>query len=86
MIDLLEYSRGELLGQELWEIGLLKDEEASRQAFRELKEKSYIRYENLPLQTKDGKKKREVEFVSNVYVENGHQVIQCNIRDITARR
>jgi len=27
-----------------------------------------------------------VEFVSNVYVENGHQVIQCNIRDITARK
>ena len=86
MLDLLEYRRGELLGQELWEIGLLKDEESSRQAFRELKERSYIRYENLPLQTKDGKKKREVEFVSNVYVENGRQVIQCNIRDITARR
>jgi light-regulated signal transduction histidine kinase (bacteriophytochrome) len=27
-----------------------------------------------------------VEFVSNVYMENGHQVIQCNIRDITVRK
>jgi len=26
-----------------------------------------------------------VEFVGNVYVENSHQVIQCNIRDITQR-
>jgi signal transduction histidine kinase len=26
-----------------------------------------------------------VEFVSNVYRENGRRVIQCNIRDITAR-
>ena len=26
-----------------------------------------------------------MEFVSNVYLENGHQVIQCNIRDITPR-
>jgi len=26
-----------------------------------------------------------VEFVSNVYQENGSKVIQCNIRDITAR-
>jgi diguanylate cyclase (GGDEF)-like protein/PAS domain S-box-containing protein len=86
IVELLEYGRDELLGQELWEIGLLKDEQASREAFRELKEKGYIRYENLPLQTKDGKKRREVEFISNVYVENGHQVIQCNIRDITARR
>jgi hypothetical protein len=26
-----------------------------------------------------------VEFVSNVYLENGYQVMQCNIRDITPR-
>jgi len=84
MVELLGYSRSELLGQELWEIGLLKDVKASRLAFRELKENKYIRYENLPLQAKDGQQ-REVEFVSNVYPENGRQVIQCNIRDITAR-
>jgi diguanylate cyclase (GGDEF)-like protein/PAS domain S-box-containing protein len=84
MVELLAYSRDELLGQELWEIGLLRDVKASRQAFRELKERNYIRYENLPLQTKDGQQ-REVEFVSNVYLEDGHEVIQCNIRDITAR-
>ncbi|MBC8001761.1 MAG: PAS domain-containing sensor histidine kinase, partial [Opitutaceae bacterium] len=29
---------------------------------------------------------REVEFVSNLYQENGHKVIQCNIRDITERK
>lgn len=85
MVELLGYHRHEMLGQELWEIGLLKDVKANRQAFRELKGKGYIRYENLPLQTKDGQQ-REVEFVSNVYAENGHQVIQCNIRDITARK
>src|SRR6185436_6438979 len=28
----------------------------------------------------------EVEFVSNLYPENGHEVIQCNIRDITKRK
>jgi diguanylate cyclase (GGDEF)-like protein/PAS domain S-box-containing protein len=84
MVELLGYSRKELLGRELWEIGLLKDVKASRLAFHELKKKSYIRYENLPLQTKDGQQ-REVEFVSNVYPEDGHEVIQCNIRDITIR-
>ena len=85
MEKLLGYSRGQFLGKELWEIGLLEDEKASRLAFRELKQKGYIRYEDLPLETKDGKR-REVEFVSNVYDEGGHQVIQCNIRDITARK
>jgi PAS domain S-box-containing protein len=85
MSELLGYSREELLGKELWEIGLLKDEEASRAAFRELQEKQFIRYEDLPLQTKSGLR-RDVEFVSNIYNEDGRNVIQCNIRDISERK
>ncbi|PYT02228.1 MAG: PAS domain S-box protein [Acidobacteria bacterium] len=85
IVGLLGYSHDELVGKELWEIGLAKDEEASIAAFRALQETGYIRYEDLPLMTKDGKQ-REVEFISNGYEENGHQVIQCNIRDITDRK
>ncbi len=85
MTELLGYSREQLLGKELWEIGLFSDKEASQNTFRQLQVKGYIRYEDLPLQTVDGKL-REVEFVSNVYDENGYRVIQCNIRDITDRK
>ncbi|HXI22920.1 MAG TPA: ATP-binding protein [Pyrinomonadaceae bacterium] len=85
MMELLGYSRDEFLGKELWEIGLFSDKNASQQAFRELQLNGYLRYENLPLQTTDGKL-REVEFVSNVYDEDRHPVIQCNIRDITDRK
>ena len=85
MMELLGYSRDEFMGKELWEIGLFADKEASQQAFQELQAKGYLRYEDLPLQTKDGKL-REVEFVSNVYEEDTHQVIQCNIRDISERK
>ena len=85
MTELLGYSRDEFLGKELWEIGLFSDKEASQAAFRELQAKGYLRYEDLPLQTTEGKL-RQVEFVSNVYEEDGHQVIQCNIRDITERK
>ena len=85
MMELLGYSREEFLGRQLWEIGLFSDKAASKQAFRELQRKGYLRYENLPLQTTDGAR-REVEFVSNVYEEDGHQVLQCNIRDITERK
>jgi diguanylate cyclase (GGDEF)-like protein len=63
----------------------VKDEEASIAAFKALQEIGYIRYEDLPLETKDGKR-REVEFISNGYEEDGLQVIQCSIRDITARK
>jgi PAS domain S-box-containing protein len=85
MTELLGYSHEELLGKELWQIGLLKDEEASRSAFRELQENHFIRYEDLPLQNKKGQH-HEVEFVSNLYEEDGKYVIQCNIRDITERK
>jgi PAS domain S-box-containing protein len=85
MVELLGYPREEFIGKELWEIGLLKDEQASREAFQELEERGFIRYEDLPLQTKMGRR-REVEFVSNTYDEDGHSVIQCNIRDITERK
>jgi PAS domain S-box-containing protein len=82
--ELLGYSRAELLGKMLWEIGPFRDIKASRGAFRRLQKKEYIRYDNLPLETK-GRERRYVEFVSNVYQENGTRVIQCNIRDITPR-
>src|SRR5947199_1460000 len=48
MSKLLGYAHEEFLGKELWEIGLLKDEKASRAAFRELQKKHFIRFENLP--------------------------------------
>ena len=85
LLDLLGYSQGELLGKELWEIGFFRDITVSQVAFRELRETGYIRYEDLPLETRDGRQV-EVEFVSNVYMVNDRRVIQCNIRDITRRK
>ncbi|MEO7716473.1 MAG: SpoIIE family protein phosphatase [Capsulimonas sp.] len=85
MTELLGYSREEFIGKELWEIGLLKDEAASRHAFQELKQHGYIRYEDIPLESQ-GATEREVEFVSNIYQEGNSSVIQCNIRDITERK
>ncbi len=82
---LLAYKRHELVGKELWEIGLFKDIESNKTAFRTLQEKGYIRYDDLPLLTKDGRH-IEVEFVSNVYDVGNTRVIQCNIRDVTDRK
>ena len=85
LINLLGYSHAEFLGKKIWEIGLFKDVVASRDAFRRLTETGYVRYEDLPLQAKDGRHVA-VEFVSNAYQAGGKTVIQCNIRDITDRR
>ncbi|MFA6194995.1 MAG: PAS domain S-box protein [Patescibacteria group bacterium] len=84
LIDMLGYSRKKFLQKKLWEIGLFKDIVASKKSFEELKRKKYIHYENLPLRTKAGQA-IHVEFVSNVYSIDHSEVIQCNIRDISAR-
>lgn len=83
--NMLGYQPDEMIGKRLWEIGVFHDAEASKAAFEELQQNKYIRYEDLPLQTKEGQA-RQVEFVSNVYLVNGRDVIQCNIRDITERK
>jgi diguanylate cyclase (GGDEF)-like protein/PAS domain S-box-containing protein len=83
--DMLGYSKAELVGKALWEIGPVENIVASQEAMHHLQNTDYIRYEDLPLETKSGEHK-QVEFVSNVYLVNGWRVIQCNIRDITARK
>jgi PAS domain S-box-containing protein len=85
LIRLLGYSYDEFCGKHLWEIGAFKDIAASKEAFKTLQEKEYIRYEDLPLETRDGQHVA-VEFVSNVYLVENARVIQCNIRDISARK
>ncbi|MGZ3637432.1 MAG: PAS domain S-box protein, partial [Ktedonobacterales bacterium] len=85
MADLLGYAHGQLLGRELWQIGLFPDEHSTLAALGELEQKHFLRYESLPLHTGDGQR-RYVEFVSNRFRANGHDVIQCNARDITDRK
>ncbi|MBA4416916.1 MAG: hypothetical protein C0392_03240 [Syntrophus sp. (in: bacteria)] len=85
LTDMLGYTHEEFVGKKLWEIGAFKDTEASKTVFAELQHEGYVRYEDLPLTTKD-RREIDVEFVSNVYMVDHHKVIQCNIRDITIRR
>jgi PAS domain S-box-containing protein len=85
LTDLLGYTREQLLGNKLWEIGPFKDTKASKEEFKKLQLETYVRYEDLPLETSDGRS-INVEFVSNVYQANGSKVVQCNIRDITKRK
>ncbi|MDI1251180.1 MAG: PAS domain S-box protein [Lacunisphaera sp.] len=85
LVQLTGYAYWDFIGRELFEIGLLKDEAASQDAFQELQVTGQIRYDDLPLLTKDGRSVA-VEFVSNLYQEGEQQVIQCNIRDISARK
>lgn len=85
LTTLLDYPAEHFLGRELWEIGFLKDKQASVHAMQQLEKLGSIRYEGLPLEDRHGQK-HPVEMVANKYDEGLHPVIQCNIRDISERR
>jgi len=82
--NLLGYSKDYFINKKLWELGFIEDKQQSLNLFKELVEKSYIRYEDIHLKKSNGEL-IEVEFVSNAYFVNQQKVIQCNIRDISAR-
>ena len=85
LIKMLGYSHAEFLGKKLWEVGPFADIAQSKEMFAELQVQGYVRYEFLPLRSITGVR-IDVEFVSNSYACEGIKVIQCNVRDITARR
>ncbi len=85
LIDMLGYSHEEFLEKYLWEVSPFRDTALNKEAFAELQQKGYIRYEDLPLETSDGRS-IAVEFISNSYFLNGMTFIQCNISDITERK
>lgn len=85
LMSLLGFSRAEMLGRTVGELSPFKDIESNRIMLERLQADGFVRYDDLPLETRDGRK-IDVEFVSNVYQAGDVNVIQCNIRDITARK
>ncbi|MCX5848733.1 MAG: PAS domain S-box protein [Deltaproteobacteria bacterium] len=85
LTDLLGYSREYLIGKAVWELGSFNDVLPNRNRFLELQRQQYVRYEDLPLETFDGRL-INVEFVSNIYYVGHTKLIQCIIRDITERK
>ena len=85
MSEMLGYSHEEMLGKQMWEIGLMEDKPASKETLRRVREETYLRYADLPLFTQAGER-WDAEFVSSLYQEGDRTVIQCNIRDITEHK
>ena len=85
LLEMLGYSHEHFLKKKVWELGFFRDIIGNQENFLELQRKGYVRYEDKPLETYDGRR-IDVEFVSNVYEVDHQQVIQCNIRNITDRK
>jgi PAS domain S-box-containing protein len=85
LIDLLGCARDVFWGKKIWELGFFKHIVASESAFHALNIKDSIHYDDLPLETADGRR-IEVELVIHLYRVNELQVMQCNIHDISERK
>src|ERR1035441_4741465 len=66
LVKLLGFSHAEMVGQTVGELSPFKDIVSNQAMLERLQMDGYVRYEDLPLETKDGRKVA-VEFVSNVY-------------------
>jgi PAS domain S-box-containing protein len=85
MVELLGYSRDELLGKDLWELGMFKDRVKGHAAIQQLLATGHLTYEDLSLETKAGEN-RDVEFTASVYEEGTRRIIQCDVRDVTEHK
>jgi PAS domain S-box-containing protein len=85
LVDLLGFSHSEMVGRTVGELSPFQDIESNQAMLERLQKYGYVRYEDLPLKTRDDRH-IAVEFVSNVYQAGDRKVIQCNIRDITERK
>ncbi len=85
LVELLGFSHDEMVGKTVGELSPFKDIESNKVMLERLQKDGYVRYDDLPLETRSGQH-IAVEFVSNVYQAGGCSVIQCNIRNITERK
>jgi len=85
MFKMLGYSSEELLGKNLWDIEAFIDTEKSRAASHELKQRDHVRYEDFPLETRNGRR-LDVELESNVCTINNNRIVHCHIRDTSERK
>ena len=85
LVKLLGFSREEMVGKTVGELSPFRDVLSNKAMLERLQKEEYVRYEDLPLETNEGRH-IAVEFVSNVYQSGNGKVIQCNIRDITRRK
>jgi PAS domain S-box-containing protein len=74
----------DVLGRALWELPAFRDTDVVRAAVRELQDRDFLRYDQVPLARADGRR-LFAELSGSAYHVGGKRVIQCIVRDITDR-
>jgi diguanylate cyclase (GGDEF)-like protein/PAS domain S-box-containing protein len=81
---LLDAESHDILGQPLWSIAAFKNAARANAQFSDVVRQPHTRYDDLPLETKDGAI-RHVELVSTVFLADSKHFVQCTLHDISDR-
>ena len=81
---LVGYQQDEMVDQPLWSIPAFKNAAATKNHFRDLLGQPHVRYDDLPLEAKDGQI-RHVELVGTLFLADNKPYAQCTLHDITTR-
>jgi PAS domain S-box-containing protein len=81
----LGLNRRRIQGKDLPSLGFLADKDERRRIFEKLEQEQTVQFEHTVPGSGAGAP-QVLEFVCNSYEENGHTLIQCNVRDIGQRK
>jgi len=82
--ELTGFTRPELTGKQLWQLGLFEDSNSNYISLAQMREQGVVSYDQLSIKTKAGIA-AEVECVAVSYEMDGKEFVQFSIHDITAR-
>jgi PAS domain S-box-containing protein/diguanylate cyclase (GGDEF)-like protein len=81
---MLGVKQSDIIDQPLWSVPAFKNAAVTKNHFRDLVQVSHVRYDDLPLETRDGQI-RHVDLVSTRFQADSKQFVQCIIHDVTER-
>jgi two-component system, chemotaxis family, CheB/CheR fusion protein len=79
IINLLGFSREQMINRYLWEIGQFKDIASNQEKFLDIKRNGATTYKNLPIIAANGRE-IEVEFTSNLFQLGTRSIVHCHVR------
>jgi PAS domain S-box-containing protein len=82
LINMLGYSREELLCMKLWELCIVEEVMKIKAIFSNIQNEGYVKFEQLHFKTKSGRCV-DVELIGDFYLFDNTKVIKCGIHDIT---
>lgn len=82
LLQLLGYTREQVVGRELWQVGLLRDRQAQQTLLQQIQHARLLHHEVIAMALPGGAP-RSIEWVSTLFQSNEEEILQCNLRDIT---